>query len=308
MENTTALSALSPEQQRRLEMDRRGGSKYPSIPQIKLANKDETRAPEGEYFIEVKKGEDAVEVRCIGANPEIIPLYKTVTYSHFDQTRGEKGELVAWTSDIHGYKKNPVTVYLKDRNGKVIVDFDGTYDGFKEYRTKFDKKDHEGERIGNNLKRKHILYVLFEGSPYKMIVSEASCSGIEPSGKPSFDTAQRHSLEYYLKMCWEDSKALYDFAVTMGSKVVREKKDDADNDTNVIYAKVKMPFIIMQFQAIRKLEEDEVAKALIASMNTEDAIHVIDEMRKNTVLSDMHKVTLEQAEDAFGDDVTSVLE
>lgn len=313
------LTNLTPEQQRRLEMDRRGGSKYPTIPQIKLANKDETRAPEGEYFIETKKGEDAVEVRCIGPNPEIIPLYKTVTYSYFDSTRGEKGELVAWTSDIHGYKKNPVTLYLKDREGNVTIDFDGTYDEFKDHRVKFDKKDHDGKKIGNNLKRKHILYVLFEGNPHKMIVSEASCAGVEPNGKPSFDTVQRHSLEYYLKMCWNDSKALYDFAITMGSKLVREKKDDMDNDPNVIYAKVKMPFYIMQFQAIRKVEEGEVANALVASMNTENAIHIIDESRKRDALAaeqqrqdeeerKKHELTPEDAAETFGEEVVSDLD
>jgi hypothetical protein len=287
-ETTTALSNLSPEQQKRLERDRSHATgQFPTIPLIRLANKDAKQAPEGEYFIETRDGEEKV-IRKIGKTPEVTILYKTVTYSYFDET---SNELVAWTSDIHGYGDNKVTLFLKE-DGKVSIDFDGTFNAFKDYRIKFDIIDPiSKKKKGSLLTFKNVLYVLFEGIPYKMFVSNASAAGIL-DGKPSFEKAQKNSMQYYMDMCYQTQKALYDFTVTM--------------DSLLIDGGLK-PFYIMQFASVVPLEGEDLMKALDASMNTEKAIYMIDEMRKNAVLEKQHEVTVDQAKSVFGDDLSAVL-
>lgn len=299
------LTNLTPEQQRKLEADRsRGNGQFPQIPAIRLSNKDMTQAPEGNYFIETKKGKDEpADIRDIGKNPELVILYKTVTYSYFDE---QNQELVAWTSDIHGYGDNPVTLFLKV-NGKVTIDFEGTFNQFKAYRSKFDiLHPVTKEKTGSNLTFKNVLYVLFEGKPYKMFVSNASAVGIQPDGRPSFDKPQSRSLQYFTDMCWNDQKALYDYAVTMDSRLVK-KAETAPAEPDVIYAQVPKPFYIMRFESVRQLEGAELATAIDASIAAEKAIYTIDRIRKEQVMEDQHKTTKEEALDVFGDDPTAPL-
>lgn len=294
------LTNLTSEQQQRLERDRSGASsKFPRIPEIKLANKDETRAPEGEYFIESDKGDDQEpDIRCIGKKPEITILYKTVTYSYFD---GQQKKLVAFTTDIHGYGDSPVTVFVRQGDA-FVIDFDGTYNGFKNYRVKWAKKDPSTGAInGNYLKRKHVLYVLFEGKPYKMFVTNTSGVGILSDGKAAYDKPQPRSLEDFTGMCWRDSKALYDFAVTMDSRLVK-RLETGPTDPNVIYAEVEKPFYIMRFDSIRKLEQAEVEQNLIASMEAEKGIYIIDRMRIEAARGAESKITQEEAAEGFGTD------
>lgn len=301
-----ALSTLTPELQAKLDRDRsRGGNQYPAIPLIRLANKDQTQCAEGEYFIETKVKDGEWEIQKLGKNPELVVLYQTRTYSYFDR---ESNQLVAWTSDIHGYGDNNVVLYLKT-DGKVTIDFDGTFNEFKSYRTKFDViNPATGLKKESLLKFKNVLYVLFEGKVCKMYVTNASAVGVQPDGKPSFDKPQSRSMQYFTDAQWNTQQALYDVAVTMSSKLVKKMEASMPEDKDVIYAQVPNPYYIMQFESIRKLEGKELATAVEASMKAEAAIRTIDEMRKNTVLSDMHKVTPEQAEDAFADDLTSVLD
>lgn len=302
----TALSTLTPQQQAKLERDRsRASNQYPTIPQIRLANKDMTQAPEGEYFIEVRKKDEESEIRDIGKNPEIVILYKTVTYSYYDDVNKE---LVAWTSDIHGYGDSPVTLFLKVK-GKVTIDFDGTYNEFKKYRTKFDIIDPiSGDKKGSNLTFKNVLYVLFEGKIHKMFVSNASAVGMQPDGKPSFDKCQKNSMQYFTDMCWNDQKALYDFAVTMGAKLVRKHDDGEAVEAGAINAKVPKPFYLMQFESVRPLQGEELSKAIDASIQTENAIRTIDAARKNSVTEEQHKVTVAEATEVFGEDNSTALD
>lgn len=294
----TALTNIPPELQAKLDRDRsRSQNQFPVIPQIKLANKDMTQAPEGEYFIETKKKDEPSEIQKLGKNPELTILYKTATYSWYDETQNE---MMAWTSDIHGYGDSPVTLYMK-KNDKVVIDFDGTFNQFKDYRKKFDVLNPTtGLKQKSLLTFRNVLYVLFEGKPHKMFVSNASAVGVQPDGKPSFDKAQRHSMQYFTDMCWNEQKALYDFAVTMGSKLVRKKKEDGeDYDPNVIFATVTQPFYVLQFQSVRKLEGKELIDAIGASLNAEKAIYAIDAARKNQVQEEQHKVTPEEALEVF---------
>ncbi len=63
----------------------------------------------------------------------------------------------------------------------------------------------------------------------------------------------------------------------------------------------------MQFESVRQIFDAELMAALDASMATEKAIYMIDEMRKNAVLEEQSKVTVEQATEVFGDDSTPAL-
>jgi hypothetical protein len=303
---TTALTNLPPELQAKLDRDRsRGNNQYPTIPVIRLANKDMTQAPEGEYFIETKVKDGESEIQKLGKNPELIVLYQTRTYSYYDT---DAKQLVAWTSDIHGYGDNNVVLYLKT-DGKVSIDFDGTFNDFKKYRTKFDVIDPVTEKKKESLlKFKNVLYVLFEGKVCKMFVSNASAVGVLPDGRPSFDKAQSRSMQYFTDAQWNHQQALYDVAVTMSSKLVKKQEANQPVDPEVIYAQVPKPFYIMQFESIRTLEPSELATAVEASMKAEAAIRTIDEMRKNSTLTEMHKATGEQIAEAFGEDQSAVID
>lgn len=81
---------------------------------------------------------------------------------------------------------------------KVTIDFEGTFNQFKTYRSKFDKiHPVSKEKVGSNLTFKNVLYVLFEGKPHKMFVSNASAVGVQRDDKPSFDKCQKNSMQYY---------------------------------------------------------------------------------------------------------------
>lgn len=302
----TALTHLTPEQKKKLDLDRsRGGGQFPNIPVLRLANKDMTQAPEGEYFIETRKGKDEKpDIEVVGKNPEIVILYKTYTYSYYDDTGNS---LIAWTTDIHGFGDSPVTLFLKV-NGKVTIDFEGTFNQFKKYRTKFDiLHPVTKERTGSNLTFKTVLYVLCNGKPCKMFVSNASSVGVQPDGKPSFDKPRDRSLQCFTDMCWNDQKALYDFAVTMDSRLVKKQEAGKPEESGVVYAQVPKPFYIMRFESVRRLEGAELGQAIDASMKAEQAIRTIDHMRKEQAMEESHKVTAEEAIDTFGEDVTPSL-
>ena len=259
-----ALSNLSPDELAELKADREkmGGSKFPSIPQIRLSNKDMKQAPEGEYFIEVYKGKDQdSEVRQLGSNPEVVVLYKTSTYSYYTKEHG----LVAWTSDIHGFSPlDRVTLFVK-RDGKVMVEKDCMYPDFKKYiQAKYTVVDPVTGDSKKLLKFKTVLYVLFDGKPHKMFVSNASSAGVDEKGLPSFDSPQANSLQAFLDGCWHEKRTTYEFSVTLGSKYVESSK----------------PYHLMTFARGSELEGDMLKQAILAKKATEAAILTIDEARR----------------------------
>jgi hypothetical protein len=273
-----ALSTLSQDELAQLEADRQkmGGSRVPTIPQIRLSNKDMTAAPEGEYFIEVYKGKDEEsEIRELGPNPEITILYKTATYSYYTKEDG----LMAWTSDIHGFTSlDRVTLFVK-REGKVVIEKDANYPEFKQYvGQRFVTTDPVTGKPKKLLKFKTVLYVLHEGQPYKMFVSNASSAGVDAEGLPSFDAPQPTSLQAFTDSCWQAKRALYEFSVRLGSQYVTS---DADDETpGKLLAKVPKPFYVMTFERAGDLDADSLRTALRASKQAEAAIHAIDESRR----------------------------
>jgi hypothetical protein len=258
-----ALSTLTPAELSELDADRKkmGGSKYPKIPQIRLANTDMKQAPEGEYFIEVYKGKDEEpEVRQLGANPEMVILYKTSSYSYYTKEHG----LVAWTSDIHGFSAlDRVTLFVK-RDGKVVIEKDSVYPEFKKYiqekYTIIDPVTGDSKKL---LKFKTILYVLFEGEPHKMFVSNASSAGVL-DGNPSFDAPQELSLQSYLDACWREKRAVYEHPVRLGSQYVESSK----------------PYYIMTFEPLEPLDDTMLRTAIQAKKATEAAILMLDDARR----------------------------
>lgn len=299
--SSTALSTLSPDLKLKLAQDRerQGGGQFPVIPQIRLANKDMTQAPEGEYFIETKKGKDEdPEITPIGKNPEIVVLYKTNTYSYFTKEDG----LIAWTSDIHGFSAlDHVTLYCKKydpatNETKVVIDFDGVWPDYRKHmEAKYTTQDPVTGKKTKLLKFKTVLYVLYEGKPHKMFVSNASSAGVDDKGNPSFDKPQPRSLQAFTDECWFDKRTTYEFGCTLGSAFVQSSK----------------PFYIMQFGPFRELPENELAVAIQASHAAQNAIDAIDEARKRSVIAEYDRpvnITPEEAQAVFADDITPTLD
>lgn len=259
---STALTDLSPDELSILEADRQkmGGS-MPSIPQIRLSNKDMTQAPEGEYFTELYKGKDEEpEIRLRGPNPEVTILYKTNTYSYYTKEAG----LVAWTSDIHGFTAmDDVTLFVK-RDGKVSVDFHGPYPSFKLHKEKYVSRDEITGTTKNLLKFKTVLYVLFEGKPYKVFVSNASNAGVDQDGNPSFESPQPLSLQVFNDMLWREKRAAYEFTVRLGSRLIESSK----------------PYYIMTFENVGETPADQLRTAMTARRDAEKAIYLIDDARR----------------------------
>ncbi len=256
-------TTLSPAELSELQADREkmGGSKFPQIPQIRLSNKDMKQAPEGEYFIELYKGKDEEpEVRQLGSNPEITILYKTNTYSYYTKEHG----LIAWTSDIHGFSAmDNVTLFVK-KDGKATISYEGAYPSFKQYMirnfTQVDPITGDSKKL---LKFKTVLYVLFEGKPHKLFVSNASSAGVL-DGLPSFDQPQAGSLQSYLDYCWRSKMTIYESTVTLGSRYIDSSK----------------PYYIMTFEKGNPLNDAALSLALTAKKQTEQAILMIDDARR----------------------------
>jgi hypothetical protein len=285
--NTSLATTFTPEEQAMLEKDRKGGSSLPTLPMLRLANKDATQAEEGTYFVETRKGKDEEpDIRSVGNNPEIVILYKTSTYTYFTPEDG----LIAWTSDIHGFTSlDHVTLFVK-KNGVVTIGFDGVWPEFKKFKEKYDIIDPVTERKkGSNLKFKSVLYVLFEGQPHKMFVSNASSAGVDSENKPSFDAPQPDSLQFFESQCWSGKHATYESRIELGSRLVKSTK----------------PFYLMTFNVIG--ENENMKEAMHARIETEKAIFAIDDARRNAVTTAEMKTTSAPAQ-AFGEDVTPILE
>lgn len=245
-----------------------GGSQFPTIPLIRLANKDMKQAPEGEYFIETRKGKDEEpDIQPIGPNPEIVVLYKTNTYSYYTPEDG----LVAWTSDIHGFgPMDHVTLYRR-KGDKVTIDFDGVWPAFKQHKeAKYEPIDPVTEKKKKLLKYKTVLYVLFEGKPYKMFVSNASSVGVDANGNPSFDKPQPKSLEAVMKCWWFDRRMSYEYAISLGSTLIEATK----------------PYYIVQVLKERELSADELDVAAPASKDVLNAILAMDDARLRKALDE----------------------
>jgi hypothetical protein len=283
--NSTALSTLTQDERALLQADREkmGGGSLPTIPLIRLANKDMTQAPEGEYFTELRKGRDEEpETRQIGGSPKVTILYKTNTYSYYTPEDG----LIAWTSDIHGFSPlDHVTLYKK-KEGKAVIDFDGSWPDFKQHmEQKYVQIDPMTDRRKKLMKFRTVLYVLFEGKPHKMFVSNASSAGVDSEGKPSFDSPQKQSLQAFTDACWNEKRALYEYSCTLGSRFIESSK----------------PYYIMTFGEFLELPETELAVALRAGKATQQAIFAIDDIRKRNAM----EVTEHENVRVFGDDPSS---
>lgn len=274
------------------DREKMGGSQFPTIPLIRLANKDMKQAPEGEYFIETRKGKDEEpDIRVIGPNPEIVVLYKTNTYSYYTPEDG----LVAWTSDIHGFNSLDAVTLYRRKGDKVSIDFDGVWPEFKKHKeAKYETIDPVTDRVKKLLKYKTVAYVLFEGKPYKMFFTNASAVGVDAEGLPSFKNPQPKSLESFLKQCWFDKRMHYEFAVTLGSQFIEGSK----------------PYYIIKLLKGRDLSAEELSVSLKASKDVELAVMAIDESRKRKVLDDSERpaVTPAEAAEVFADEPHHVLE
>lgn len=267
---TTALSVLTQEEKSLLERDRQkmGGSHVPSLPLIRLANKDMSQAPEGEYFIEERRPDENPIVTSIGKNPEVTILYKTNTYSLYSD---ELNATLAWTTDIHGFTQMDAVTLFRKRDGRVTIDFDGAWPDFKKHMQEhYVVYNSVKEKYEKQLTFKTVLYVLYKGKPHKIFVSNASSVGVDEHGKPSFDKPQQHCLQEFTTMCWNEKRALYEFSVTLGSRFVPSSK----------------PYYIMTFPSIRELGEEELSTAIRASHEAQQAITAIDSMRRQSAMTD----------------------
>jgi hypothetical protein len=258
----TAL-ALSATELSELQAERdKMGSRFPTIPQIRLANKDMKQAPEGEYFIERKRGKDEEpEITPIGPGPEITILYKTSTYSYFTKEDG----LIAWTSDIHGFTHMDDVVLFLKKDGQVVIDFEGNYPAFKTHmQAKYVTVDPVTDKTKKLLKFKTVLYVCYQGQVYKMFVSNASSAGVDLDGNPSFDKPQDDSLQAITDSYWSAKRLSYEFKVRLGSRYVESSK----------------PYYIMTFSPAGELDAESLRLSWKLSKDTQKAIHLIDQARR----------------------------
>jgi hypothetical protein len=258
----TALAGLSEDEQAALKADREKlGGKFPSIPMIRLANKDMEQAPEGEYFIEKRLG-DQVEITPIGKDPVITILYRTFTYSYYTPELG----LVAWTSDIHGFTDLDDVVLYKKVNGQVVIDFEGVYPALKRHmEAKYKQNDPVTGKAKKLLKFKTVLYVNYNGGIYKMFVSNASSAGVDHDGNPSFDKAQPNSLQAVMDGYRKQKRVSYEFSVMLGSKLVKGEKK---------------PFYIMTFASLAQLDSGMLRQSMKLSHEVQKTIVMIDDARK----------------------------
>ncbi len=258
----TALAALSADEQAAIQADRKKmGNTFPSVPMIRLSNKDMTQAPEGEYFIERRNGDES-EVTPIGKEPAITILYRTYTYSYFTKADG----LIAWTSDIHGFTQmDDVTLFVR-KGDKIEIAFEGDYRSFKTFMDeKYTTSDPVTGKKQKLLKFKTVLYVEYEGEVYKMFVSNASNAGVDLEGNPSFDNPQPKSLQTFMDSCWKQKRVSYEFKLVLGSAYVETSK----------------PFYIMTFAVLSENDVDSLKRAIAKSRDVQKSIMVLDAARKN---------------------------
>lgn len=237
------------------------GNRFPTIPQIRLSNTDMKQAPEGEYFIQRGYGEDA-EIETIGSYPEIVILYRTYTYSYSTKEDG----LIAWTSDIHGFGAlDNVTLYKKT-NGKVDIEFDGSYTDFKILKDKkYSVVDPMTGKSKSVLKFKTVLYVSYLGQCYKMFVSNASSSGVDHEGKLAFENPKEKSLQVFFNSLWKDKKISYQYKVQLGSELIKSSK----------------PYYIMTFSVLGEQAIEDLKTSIRMSQDAQKAILIIDNARKD---------------------------
>ncbi len=254
--------ALSQDELAIMKADReKMGSKFPTVPQIRLSNTDMEQAPNGEYFIQKGYGEN-VEIIPIGKMPEIVIIYRTYTYSYSTKEDG----LIAWTSDIHGFGPMDDVTLFKKINGKVEIDFDGSYAEFKNHAKKhYTMIDPVTQKEKKLLKFKTVLYVTYNGEVHKMFVTNASSSGVDSEGNLSFDKPQEGSLQVFFDNLWKDKRISYEYKLMLGSKYIKSSK----------------PYYIMTFGVMGEQSVDDLRVSIRMSQQAQKAIVMIDSARKN---------------------------
>jgi len=186
----------------------------------------------GNYFIESYDGEKKT-YRDIGPNPEIVILHRVYTYSYYKEGEGLK----AWTNDIQGFSENDYVQLYSKKTGMKDPEFSGTYKQFKMYAAQnytAHGVDGTAEKL---LSFQNLLYVLFEGTVYRMFVSNASTAGIAPGERGGdFKNPQPLSLLHFIETTREKpGKAMCEYVCKLGSYF----KDD-----------VEQPFYIRTFENV----------------------------------------------------------
>ena len=150
----------------------------------------------GNFYIESYNSEKKEKTfRDIGPEPEIVVIHRCYTYSWYKEGEG----LMAWTSDIQQLNEfGTVTLYAR-KDGKVTTVFQGPYKpDFQAFKSANYTSVVDGNSV-NLLTFQNLLYVLFEGTVYRMFVSNASAAGIAPGGKaPDFKKPQEGCLINYI--------------------------------------------------------------------------------------------------------------
>ena len=205
--SSSALASLSEADKQTLAAARQQNSRPTPVSYDSIKLKDSEKKvldvngqplPRGQYYIEsYDSAKREKSYRCIGANPEIVILHRCYTYSWYKDGEG----LMAWTSDIQDLFDGKVTLYSK-KNGQAFVEFQGPYKpDFKAHMeknyTSVDPKTNKTEKL---LQFQNLLYVLFEGSVYRMFVTNASAAGIAQGEKaPDFKNPQPGSLLSFIE-------------------------------------------------------------------------------------------------------------
>jgi hypothetical protein len=265
----------------------------PNIPSIKLKNSEKKveGLTRGNYFIEDYDGENKT-FRDIGPNPVVHILHRCYTYSYYDE---DASQLVAWTSEIDGFTEYDPTVYLySKRDGKASVEFCGNYPSVKQYMLA-NYSVTKGEKQKSLMKFQNCLYVLFEGKPYRMFVSNAGAAGIAEGAKgPDFKHPQKESLQNFIDTTRgiEMEAALLEFDCQLGSRFI----EDAEQ-----------PYYIMTFTNAgpnEKIPETMPVYRKFMMDLAKNRQWELDRMGGNKVQTPTH----EEAVEAFGEDMSAVID
>ena len=210
---------LSPEQTEALNKARRMNAKPrpPVVPELKLVQTDIGNIKAGNYIIKTYNPETKEsDITKIGENPKVTILHRAYSYSYFDEV---DKELKAWTNEFTGFTNLDQTFLFSKKDGKAVAEFQGNYPQLKRYKNEnycFKK----GANVMSLLKFRTILYVLYAGKPYRMFVSNASNSGIDPdTGKPAdMGRPMEGSLgKFCQEVSHSDANAFFEHTCALGS-------------------------------------------------------------------------------------------
>jgi len=227
------------------------------FPKLKVAPKDDkdNNILSGEFYTEKrvpKEGSDNEFInkrQSIGRQPPVVILDQRYWYKYYVKASG----MVAQTNEFRSFDE---MIYLKSmQDNRYVLETALPYPQFKEY-----KEAHYYDSVEkkSKLSFRVIFYVLYDGEIYRMDTNKSSLVGI-PEGQKDVDfkNPQPLSFKHYQKNLMSSEYLVY--FTTKCKLASKEVLGD-------------VPWHYVQFEAIERLEGEELNEAANAWQKQEDLL------------------------------------